>query len=517
VTPEVTADKNTEPIPQVPSTAGMTTKVVKGSLWTLAGQVAPLAVSLITTPFVIRMLGAESYGVLILVGLIPAYLGFADFGMGIASTKFASEAYAEGDPVREARIVRTAAFIALCSSLPIALVLLLFSSFVISLLNVPENFHAEASLALKFASVTFVLNFLNSIFNTPQLTRLRMDLNTAVNAGFRILGLIATPIVIYLGGGIVGAIFVLLIASLLTLIGHLFVSSRLDPFVFEFTIDRSIVWPLIKFGSALCASGMAAVFLANSEKVLLPRLASVQTLAHYSVAYTVALAATLFSQAMTQSLVPAFSQLLRPEKREQLVALFSRSVRFNVIALLPVVVTLFVIARPFFTLWAGEEFGRESSKPFYILLIGLFFQVAAYVPGSLLMANGRTDIFAKVYWVELVPYLILIVILTPKFGAVGAALACTIRVIVDTVVFMLLTSRLTGVSFRVFDDRHRSLLLAFSIMAVPMLVTLLTDSNLIVSGILLAVILTIYGLIAWKKLLTVEERGWVRGAIPIRL
>ena len=29
-----------------PKTAGMTTKVVKGSLWTLAGQIAPLAFSM---------------------------------------------------------------------------------------------------------------------------------------------------------------------------------------------------------------------------------------------------------------------------------------------------------------------------------------------------------------------------------------------------------------------------------------------------------------------------------------
>ena len=70
----------------------MTTKVVKGSMWTLAGSVAPLAVSFISTPFIIRYLGAESYGVLLLVGLIPAYFSFADFGMGVASTKFAAEA-----------------------------------------------------------------------------------------------------------------------------------------------------------------------------------------------------------------------------------------------------------------------------------------------------------------------------------------------------------------------------------------------------------------------------------------
>jgi O-antigen/teichoic acid export membrane protein len=135
-------------VPPRPSTAGMTTKVVKGSLWTLGGQVAPLGVSLVTTPFVIRMLGAESYGVLILVGLIPTYLGFADFGMSMASTKFASEAYAEGDATREARIVRTAGLISLCTSLPFGIAIFALSGRLAAVFNVPAHLHAEASLAL---------------------------------------------------------------------------------------------------------------------------------------------------------------------------------------------------------------------------------------------------------------------------------------------------------------------------------------------------------------------------------
>ncbi|HCA58975.1 MAG TPA: hypothetical protein DEP46_13465, partial [Blastocatellia bacterium] len=146
--------------------------VVKGSLWTLAGQVAPLAVSLVATPFVIRLLGAESYGVLILIGLIPTYLGFADFGMSMASTKFGSEAYAEGDEEKEARIVRTAALIALMTSVPVAAALIIFASPVIALFNVPEALQAEAVTALRIAAVTFVINFLCGIFNTPQLARL---------------------------------------------------------------------------------------------------------------------------------------------------------------------------------------------------------------------------------------------------------------------------------------------------------------------------------------------------------
>src|SRR5690242_20692380 len=105
----------------------MTTKVVKGSIWTLAGSVLPLAVTFVSTPFIIRLLGSEAYGVLLLVGLIPMYLNFADFGMSVASTKFASEAYGVGDQVKEGEVVRAAAFIAFISSLVVAIPIFIFS------------------------------------------------------------------------------------------------------------------------------------------------------------------------------------------------------------------------------------------------------------------------------------------------------------------------------------------------------------------------------------------------------
>ena len=75
----------------------MTTKVVKGTLWTMVGLMVPILLSLVSTPIVTRLLGAEGYGLLVLILLIPNYLNFADFGMNIASTKFGSAAYAEGD------------------------------------------------------------------------------------------------------------------------------------------------------------------------------------------------------------------------------------------------------------------------------------------------------------------------------------------------------------------------------------------------------------------------------------
>ena len=489
----------------------MTTKVVKGSLWTLAGQVVPLGVSLITSPIVIRLLGTEGYGVMILVLLIPTYFGFADFGMGLASTKFGSDAYASGSREKEARIVRTAALIALLTSIPIAVAIFSLSGTVIEWFNVPEHFRDEASLALKLAAVTIVLNFLCLIFNTPQLTRLRMDLNTLVNAGFRILGAIAIPIVIYLGGGIVGAVLVLFAVSTLTLLGHIFVSGRLLRELFQISIEKAAVRPMLKFGGSLVAAGIAGVLLVNLEKLVLTRATSVETLAYYSVALTFAGVITLFSGSMIQSLIPAFSQLQGEGNREALSNLYSRGIRMNLIWVVPVIVFLALIAKPFFTLWGGEDFGRESPMPFYIILGGLAFNVLAYFPWAAIMASGRSDIMAKLYWFELLPYILLVAWLATRFGASGAAAAWSLRVIADAVLLFMLAKKIGGVSYT--QRNFWPFVFAFLIMLLPFAVFLyfhgLNPTVIVVTLIALA----LYVLTVWKWVLENEEISWFKSKL----
>ena len=492
--------------------AGLTTKVVKGSLWTLAGQVIPLGVSLITSPIVIRLLGAEGYGVMILVLVIPGFFGFADFGMGMASTKFASEAYASDSRDREARIVRTAALISLLTSVPIAALLFFLSGTVIAWFKVPEHLLGEASLALKLAAVTIILNFLCLIFNTPQLTRLRMDLNTLVNASFRILGAISIPIVIYFGGGLVGVFAVLITVSSLTLLGHIFVSGRLLRELFQSTIEKAAIRPMLKFGGALVGATVAALLLTNLEKAVLPKLISVTELAYYSVAFTLAGMLTLFAGSMTQSLLPAFSQLQNSGNIDVLRSLFTRSLRLNLIWLIPALAGLAIIARTFFALYFGPpDYGAESVLPFNILIVGLVFNIPAHVPFTAIMASGRTDIFARIYWAELVPYGFLVWFLVRRFGAAGAAAAWSLRVFVDTLILFTLANRYVRVSIK--DLNFAGFGLAAFVMLIPFVVMLaFQELNLIVL-LVLFICTVVYALVVWKLILSSEEAAWLKNKI----
>jgi O-antigen/teichoic acid export membrane protein len=496
-----------------PSTSGMTTKVVKGSLWTLLGQVLPLFVSLISTPFIIRFLGSEGYGVLILVGLIPNYFAFADLGMGIASTKFGSEAYGEGDRKKEGEIVRTAGFITLLSTLLFAIPLFVFSHQIVTgWFNVSEKYQASASVALKITSVSFVLGILSGVLNTPQLSRLRMDLNTLVNAVPKILMAIVTPFVLYLGGHVVEAVWVTLFAAVLILAGTIFTSGYLLPELYKGTINKSLFRPLLKFGSGWLIAMIAAILLVNIEKIFLARYVSVESLAFYSVAFTLANMATMFSMSMIQSLVPAFSQLLTPDKKEEFNTLFSRAVRLNLIWLFPTIMFLFVIAKPFFSIWAGVEFGEESTATFYILLFGLFFNILAYIPHSTITASGRTDIFAKIYWLELPIYIAALILLVHLFGIQGAALAWSLRVSVDTFIIIWLAKRITGISIK-FVKSVFKLFVGILILTLPVLFAIFYNNFSPWLILLLVLCATLYMLVVWSTFVDLEEKLWIRAKI----
>lgn len=484
----------------------MTVKVIKGSLWTLIGQVMPLGFSLLATPFTIRLLGAEGYGVLIFVGLIPSYLGFADLGMGISSTRFASAAYASGDREKEAQIVRTAGLITLLASLPFAIALFLLSAPITQIFRIPDHYTADATIALKLASITFVIGLLAGIFNTPQLTRLRMDLNTLVISSFRVAGLIATPIILYVGGGIVGIVIALMVANFLTLASHLYLSSRLLPTLWGSSLDRGMVKPLIRFGGPLAFATIASVILLNAEKGILPTVISVEALAYYSVAYTLASMISLFTASMMQSLLPAFSQLQNNQDKEALDNLYSRGIRVNTAITIPMLVVIALLANPFFTVWAGEEFGRESSGPLYILLVGLAFNLQSYLPGTAILASGRSDIFTKIYWFELVPYLFLLWGLANYAGVAGVAIAWSIRISIDAIIYFLVAKRVTNVQYR---GPSLSYFVGPSLLLVlPLLMNIYIGKLDLAVVVTAAISLSFYSLIVWKTIIPHDEIQW---------
>lgn len=490
------------------------TQVVRGSLWNLGGQGAILIASLLATPFTIRLLGTESYGIFTLFNVLISSLAFADLGMGAASTRFASESYARNDLREETSIVWTCALLGLAPVLFVCLISFPLAPFLVDhFFHLASTPREAAILALRIIPLAFVARSLAGIFNTPQIVRLRLDSYSLITAGTSIIQMLLAPVLLAQGGGLVALAVLLSGMSILTALLHLLVARRLVPAIFPPRIQWKSAKPLLRFGGPIVASYVASMILMNAEKILLTTFASMSALAHYSVAFTFSSLLAIIPTALGQSLYPALSRLQADEDRAPLQKLYVRVVRGNLMWVLPVALVMCIGAKPFFTLWAGEEYGRASVVPFYILVIGLAANVLAYAPNNLLMALHKGHLLAKLNFIQLLPYLALMAVSTYYFGIIGAALIYSLRLFIDALIVFALADRYIATSRPFLSGERIFYATACAVLLMPVAFLIYGTTALLPLALALTLSLAIYSLLIWTKVLTSEEQGWIRNSL----
>jgi len=181
---------------------------------------------------------------------------------------------------------------------------------------------------------------------------------------------------------------------------------------------------------------------------------------------------------------------------------------------------LAVIAKPFFTLWAGPEFGTESTGALYILLFGLFLSIVSYVPFSAILAAGRSDIFAKLYWVELVIYAVLAYVLINAFGTKGAAAAYSLRLAFDACMIVWFSKRILTVKYGLARYFLR-LVLGMLILLPPVIFAATLNKFSLWLVPITGVCASLYFFLIWKAMIGDEERNWfirkLKGLVKYRV
>ena len=490
---------------------GIAARVIRGGAWNVSAQTLALLTSLVTTPFVIRLLGTEEYGLLTLVNLLTSYFGFADLGMGVASTKFAAEASAREDEPEESRVVWTSVLISLFPVLTFAAMFVFGASALADgVFRLPQDKHTEAVAALRVAAVVLVATAASGVFNTPQIVRLRVGLNSAITLTATVTQVCLILTALCLGGRLLAVVGVMGAVAVSTACVHFFVSSRLLPTMLKPVLDRRLIRPMARFGMGVVASAVIGTVTVHGEKFLLARFASVSMLAYYNVAFTLAGLLGMVPAATSLPLMPSLVQLKVSGNHEGLERLYRTMLRLLVFWTLPAALGLSALAHPFFTLWAGPGFGRESTLPFYILAIGWLFQSASSVPRCVLSAWGRVELIARYQAFEMVPYVIVVVILIGRFGVVGAAAAWGLRALVECFLVFRAARRLAGFSYSPFREIRGMHLVALGVLSAPLV---LVAPRLSLPVILIpATMLSIvgYSVLIFRRLLSDEERDWVK-------
>jgi O-antigen/teichoic acid export membrane protein len=181
------------------------------------------------------------------------------------------------------------------------------------------------------------------------------------------------------------------------------------------------VW---RFSAGLTGVAISGVILSQLDKVLLSRLLGLDAFGRYMLATMVASGLYLLVTPVFNAIYPRFSVFVASGETERLAELYGLGTRLLATLLFPMAMGIALNAQSLMQLWTRDPAIASSAAPVVsILVIGSAIHGVMYFPYALQLASGalRLPLTINAFLIALI--VPLIVFLTLAFAEVGAAIA----------------------------------------------------------------------------------------------
>lgn len=410
----------------------MSEQVARNAIWNVAGTLSSFVVGLIALPVLLHTLGAARLGVFTLVLGLVGFSGLLDLGLGRALTQGVSSSLGEGRP-REAVAALVWHVLRLLAGFGLVWVFflwLLVPLVVLHLFNLQGALASETVFGLRAValSLPFTLVAAGTMGSLEGLQEFRRVSTKRTALSVLQYGL---PTLVAWWHPDLGWVIAALAASrAFGVVVWMYALQNVLPKPDDSHRHPDDLRHLLRFGGWLSVSNLVGPLMAYADRFYLASLFPPALVATYTVPYDAL--SRVMSLPMT-AIGTVFPALAESKARPDWSALLLRGTIVALLALmLPTMLFAMIFASPLLTIWLGSSFSVTALPMFQLLLLGVFFNSAAHIPYALLQAHGRSDLTAKLHLVELPIFAGLLVWCVAELGVFGAAMAWTLRMILDT-------------------------------------------------------------------------------------
>jgi len=419
--------------------------LTRHTAYNLAGQLLPIALSLLTIPIYLDLIGEARFGVMALLWLFVGYMGMFDFGVGQATARQLSHIESAA-PNKQARVLWTALVISLALGLVGALVAWFAGAwFFAHRAAIEGGLRAELLAALPWAAIAVPAVALTSVLNGSLQARSAFAEINLIGALTNALVLLA-PLAIAATGrielpalvAVVACSRVLVLSLLFWRVKRKWLSAA------PMTIDRHAALGLLRFGGWATVSAVVGPLLVVLDRFLIGSHLGAKAVSYYVIPFQLAERTTTLASALGYALFPRLAACTLESERKQLA---TDCLRVLALWTSPLVAFALMLSGPFLAWWISPDLAAQSTPVAQVLFLAFWLSSLAMVPYIKLLATGRPDLVAKSHLLQLLPYVVLLSYALQTWGLVGAALAFASRVVVD---FLLLAhwAGFLGAAFR---------------------------------------------------------------------
>jgi len=387
--------------------------------------------------FLARYLGADDLGLYTLTYSVYSFaILFSAFGIGAALTKYVAEF--KGDTARIKLLVSSGIITVPAIGCAVALIVYASSNAIAGLLDMPDLgklLHTVAFIFPFAALQMAALGFLNGLR--------RMRLFALINIGCSVLTIILTVALVLWGHGLVGAIVALVLSAVLAGLFSLFSirKSLVKPKLEQYA---PVIKLLLAFGVYLILTSSLDLVTQYTDIFMIGYYMTETDVGYYSAAITLSIAMLIIPRAVAMITNPTMSAYWGKGEVSKIEDLVNRIMKYAAGLLIPLGFVAAFLAEPIITLIFGKEF-TPAVLPLQILLIRTVCGGIPASVGTALSSTAYINILFRLSAALAVLNMILNLLLIPRWGIDGAAIATTLSGLTGVVLTLYYMQRLIGI------------------------------------------------------------------------
>jgi O-antigen/teichoic acid export membrane protein len=397
-------------------------RAISNSIWNVAGLFVSVMLTFFAAPLVLRILGADKYGIFMLLTAILAPLGLANLSLGQATIKYVAEAQGRGNMNEAGTYVRTTLLFNIgVGVLGSALIALLAHKLVVGIFNITPADQALARNCLYWIAAGWSVSQISTTFNAVPVAMQRYDLVSVGTILFTILNTGLGVAVLLMGYGLLTYVEAFFACQVLGTIGWLCIARRLMPGIRLFPAwEGSAFRRSFRFGFWQTISQVGGLAANQTDKYVLGILMPMSAVGMYNIALKVEQNAYLIVYKMSEVLFPTFSHLQgQDNKKRESMAVMRSSWLLSMLAS-TILVPVIIWSQDFMRLWVGALVAADTYRVLQVITLAGLLGSGTSVGIFYLMGIGKTNWSAVTSVLTGIVVLAGSLLLIPRLGLLGA-------------------------------------------------------------------------------------------------
>ncbi len=352
-------------------------------------------VALFLTPYLLKFVSKQEYGLYILCVDFLAWVSFLEFGTSKVIESKTGHLVAKDDKIGIVKMFNSSLFFQFC----IGIIIVPVFYFAVKL-GIDNNNIVHLNLIIFLFSISAGLSVMKSLFSALIIASKKIYLDNSIQFFINILNyvlvLLLTP---FIGG--LGLAFISLIIVILVLIRSRYRVKKLYPFISTSLNFFSIVELKSLFSNGLFFSlgSIATVLISKIDSFVLGKYIGLEMVTSYYISIKLFILVQKFTQILYNNYRPYISSFYGKENFDA-IRLFYNTSSWFLYGISTMLIALTMYVNQFFvTLWVGKDFLMDSQ---FSILFGLYILFDLYtLPSRIILTSSlfriQNQSFARVF------------------------------------------------------------------------------------------------------------------------